>query len=141
MEQRRQHFHMVQGVGLANGGATSTREGIAETVTSEQVPAGPKALDRKRLINRLNYLAFQSRTILLNFNHATYGDRLRVAAKPQSCEANLLRCTWVELRAARTLSKYYAFSSICVPDEDKVLQGTGTVCKSARTVRYWSLAR
>lgn len=127
MEQRRQHFHMVQGVGLATSEATSTREGIAETVTPEQASTGPKALDRKRLINRLNYLAFQSRPILLNFNHATYGDRLRVAAKPQSCEANLLRCTWVELRAARALSKYYAFSSICVPDEDKVLQGTGNV--------------
>jgi hypothetical protein len=127
MEQRRQHFHVVQSAGLANGEAASARDETGEGGAPEQSTAGLRAFDRKRLINRLNYLAFQSRTVLLNFNHATYGDRLRVAARPQSCEANLLRCTWVELRAARALSKYYAFSSICVPDEDKLLKGTGNV--------------
>lgn len=127
MEQRRQHFHMVQRAGLANGEAPSTRDGAADCAQPELPPTPPRVFDCKRLINRLNYLAFQSRTVLLNFNHATYGDRLRVAARPQSCEADRLRCTWVELRAVRALSKYYVFSSICVPDEDKLLHGTGNV--------------
>ncbi len=127
MEQRRQHFHMVQRAGLANGEAASTRDGSTDREQPELPTTAPRMFDRNRLINRLNYLAFQGRTVLLDFNHATYGDRLRVAARPQSCEANLLRCTWVELRAARALSKYYVFSSICVPDEDKLIHGTGNM--------------
>jgi len=89
--------------------------------------AEPRQFDRRRLVNRINYLSFQNRTVLLNFEHASYGDTVRVAARPQPCEDSQLRCAWVEPPAARALSRYYVFASLCVPDEQRLLQGTGNV--------------
>jgi hypothetical protein len=79
------------------------------------------------LINKLNYINFQNKTVLLAFEHAKYGHTLRVEARPQPCRENLLRCTWVDPQEARAVSRYYVFSSLFVPDEQKLLQGIGQV--------------
>ena len=102
---------------------------VMPSETSDRAEACDKArpVDRERLVNKLNYLNFQDRTVLLAFAHARYGHELRVEARPQPCRDNRLRCTWVDPRVVPAISRYYVFSSLFVPDEQKLLQGIGRV--------------
>jgi len=127
MDQVQPHLSVVQGAALANGAAVSESLKAVETVVPVRSAAAPRPVDRKRIINKLNYLNFQNKTVILAFEHARYGDTLRVEARPQACRENQVRCTWVDARAARAISRNYVFSSLFVPDEHKLLQGIGQV--------------
>jgi hypothetical protein len=128
MDQAQHHTSVIKGEAPEARG-----EAASEPPTPSQLPdpvppvVAPRPIDRKHLINKLNYLNFQNRTVLLGFEHVKYGHTLRVEAKPEPCRENRLRCTWVNPRAARAISRYYAFSSLFVPDEQKLLQGIGHV--------------
>jgi hypothetical protein len=100
---------------------------IAAAAAAPGIVPAARPLDLRRLINRLNYLNFQNRTVVLEFEHARYGDTLRLEARPQPCEGCRLRCTWVVPRAARRLSTSYVFNALFAPDEQSLLRGTGRV--------------
>lgn len=123
MEQPDEVIELVEGTAHAPGEATP--ESAHRPNTTANHP--PRVLDRTRLINRLNYASFQNRTVLLDFEHATYGDAMRVAVRPQACDGERLRCTWIDPRVVRALARSYVFSTVCVPDEERVLQGRGSV--------------
>jgi hypothetical protein len=127
MDQGQQHYGVIEGKAPAEGQGVSGPPRMLETIDPAFPTTGPRPVDRKRLINKLNYLNFQNRTVVLAFEHAKYGHTLRVEARPQPCRENHLRCTWVEPRAVRAISKHYVFSSLLVPDEQKLLRGTGQV--------------
>jgi hypothetical protein len=124
MDQLQQHVSVSD---CAPSAAVPTLSGTAVTTGQAASPTVARRLDRDRLINRLNYLTFQDRSILLAFEHARYHDPLRVEARPLPCQGSQLRCTWVHSGTAAMLSKYYVFSSVFVPDTEKLLQGTGEV--------------
>ncbi len=127
MDQAQQHFSISEGGAAVDSEAASRPPKMLEAINPASASDEPRPVDRERLINKLNYLNFQNRTVLLAFEHARYGHTLRVEARPQPCQDNLLRCTWVDPRDARVLSKYYVFSSLIVPDEQKLLRGIGQV--------------
>jgi hypothetical protein len=126
MDQVQQHYTVSEGGAPVDVEAMSKPPKALEATDPASTPA-PRPVSRERVINKLNYLNFQNRTVLLAFEHAKYGHTLRVEAWPQPCRANQLRCNWVDPRAARAIAKYYVFSALFVPDEQKLLQGIGQV--------------
>ena len=127
MDQAHQHFDVIEG-GTPTG--SPVESGLAKASDVGDVGSAttrPRPVDLRYLINKLNYLNFQDKTVVLAFEHVRYGHPLRVEARPEPCRENLLRCTWVDPRAARAIRKYYVFTSLFVPDEQKLLQGIGRV--------------
>jgi hypothetical protein len=127
MDQAQEQFSFNQVEPAVDGEAASGPPKIQGAIDLASSSAGSRLVDLKHLINKLNYLNFQNKTVLLAFEHARYGHTLRVEARPQPCRENLLRCTWVDPQEARAVSRYYVFSSLFVPDEQKLLQGIGQV--------------
>jgi hypothetical protein len=127
MDQAQEKFSISQGEPAVDGQAASGLVKIPEVIDPASHTAGPRPVGLKHLVNKLNYLNFQNKTVLLAFEHARYGHTLRVEARPQPCRENLLRCTWVDPQEARAVARYYVFSSLFVPDEQKLLQSFGQV--------------
>ena len=127
MDQAQEHLNVSEAGAQVDGEAASGPLKTLETIDPVFSTAAPRAVSRERLINKLNYLNFQNRTVLLAFEHARYGHTLRVEARPQPCREHRVRCTWVDPRVARAISRSYVFSSLFVPDEQKLLQGIGQV--------------
>jgi len=127
MDQAQQHFSVSQGSAPVDGEVVSGPPSTVGTIEPAVSTVAPRAVSRERMINKLNYLNFQNKTVLLAFEHARYGHTLRLEARPQPCRGNRLRCTWVDPNAARAISKYYVFSALFVPDEQKLLQGIARV--------------
>jgi hypothetical protein len=127
MDQAQQHFSVSEGSSPVGGELAPEPPKTREPPDPSSFPAAPRPLSRERLINKLHYLNFQNKTVLLAFEHARYGHPLRVEARPQPCRENLLRCTWVDPQEARAISKYYVFSSLFVPDEQRLLQSMGQI--------------
>ena len=55
-----------------------------------------RKLNKKHLINTLNYINFQDGTILINFRHLKYGNILSLHAKPQPYFEKTLDCLWLQ---------------------------------------------
>ncbi len=104
------------------------REKKAETARlTRQEPAANhrEALRRvklKRLINKLNYINFQDRTILITFKHIRYDHTLRIEAKPYPCHDENLGCRWENADDLSMLTNHYRFDCLLVPDGRKLLQ-------------------
>jgi hypothetical protein len=127
MDHAQQHFSVIEGGAPEEGKAVPEASKALPPIDPITPVARPQSVDRKHLINKLNYLNFQNKTVLLAFEHARYGHTLRVEVRPQPCHEKRLRCMWVDPRVARVVSKNYHFSSLFVPDEQKLLQGAGKV--------------
>lgn len=127
MDQAQQDFSISEGSDLVVDECSSGSPKALVTIDQAFSPPVPRPVSRERLINKLNYLNFQNRTVQLAFEHARYGQTLRVEVRPQGCRGNHLRCTWVDPQAARAITRYYVFSALFVPDEQKLLQGLGQV--------------
>jgi len=127
MDQAQPRFSVIEGAAPAEGEVASAPPKTLVVIDPAFSTAAPRPVSRERLINKLNYLNFQNGIILLAFEHARYGHTLRVEARPQPCRENRLRCTWVDPRAARAISRYFVFSALLIPDEQKLLQGIGQV--------------
>ncbi|RKX91910.1 MAG: hypothetical protein DRP59_06725 [Spirochaetes bacterium] len=55
-----------------------------------------KPIDRKNLVNRLNYLNFQDKDLLSYFKHKRYKRMLALRVKPRPCAGEKLLCSWEE---------------------------------------------
>ena len=53
-----------------------------------------KSIGKRYLVNKLNYLNFQDRTILVNLKHKKYGSTLSLLATPLPCAGDHLECVW-----------------------------------------------
>jgi hypothetical protein len=127
MDQAQVLLSLSEGVAPVDGEVASEPPKTLTIIEPASSAAAPRPVSRERLINKLNYLNFQNKIVLLAFEHARYGHTLRVEARPQPCQENRLRCTWVDPSAARAISRYYVFSALLIPDEQKLLQGIGQV--------------
>jgi hypothetical protein len=127
MDQAQVLLSFIEGVAPVDGEVASEPPKTLTIIEPASSAAAPRPVSRERLINKLNYLNFQNKIVLLAFEHARYGHTLRVEARPQPCQENRLRCTWVDPSAARAISRYYVFSALLIPDEQKLLQGIGQV--------------
>jgi hypothetical protein len=127
MDQAQQHVSASEGSDPVNSEGASGSPTSSARIELASSTIVSRSVNRERVINKLNYLNFQNKTVLLAFEHARYGNTLRVEARPQGCQGSHLRCTWVDPQAARAMSRYYVFSALFVPDEQKLLQGLGQV--------------
>ena len=73
----------------------------------------------KQLTNRLNFINFQGRTILLNFKHAKFGYELSIPGYPQAVEDDRLRCLWSEDYPTDFKLTSFQFCNFIVPDGKK----------------------
>jgi hypothetical protein len=56
----------------------------------------PMNICKEKLVNKLNFINFSDRTILVNFKHAKYATPLSLQAKPLPCAGERLECVWTE---------------------------------------------
>ncbi|MDD5067015.1 MAG: pilus assembly protein PilZ, partial [bacterium] len=80
-----------------------------------------KKVNKKQLINILNYINFQDDSLFINFSHTRYGNFLSVKAKPLPCSGDILNCQW--LQSVNFLQKLnlYSFSHFHFLHNQKVV--------------------
>lgn len=80
-----------------------------------------KKVHRKRLINILNHINFQTGTILINFEHLKYNTILSLQAKPQPCLEDSLECLWVEPAGLKQKLSSYKFLNFLLTDDPTLI--------------------
>lgn len=80
----------------------------------------PVTVPKRFLVNKLNYLNFQDRTILVNLEHKKYGSILSLPAKPLPCAGERLDCIWSEI-IDQWILKSHSFKNLFVTDVKKCL--------------------
>ena len=75
-----------------------------------------KKVNKKNLVNILNYINFQAGTILINFKHLKYDTIISLQARPQPCLENRLDCLWAELSGLEQKLSSYKFLNFLLTD-------------------------
>lgn len=83
-------------------------------------PDKSKSISKRFLVNKLNFLNFQDRTILVNLIHKKYGSILSISAKPLPCSGERLDCVWSET-ADPWIIKSHNFKNLFITDGKKCL--------------------
>ncbi len=82
---------------------------------------GGKQVSRKRLINKLNYINFQNRTLLAEFRHIQYDRIFSCPVRPLPCSDVVLECVWDGSNGGRPDLSTFRFFQILVSDGHQVL--------------------
>lgn len=90
------------------------------TNLDSQIEEGKK-VNKKHLINTLNYINFKSGTILINFKHLKYNTILSLQVKPQPCLENGLECLWIEPPGLKQKLSSYKFLNFLLTDGLKLI--------------------
>lgn len=80
-----------------------------------------KKVNKKHLINTLNYINFKSGTILINFKHLKYNNIISLQVKPQPCLENSLECLWIESAGLKQKLSSYKFLNFLLTDGLKLI--------------------
>ena len=116
----------------------------AHTVEADSTVAGSATVKQKRLINKINYLNFQERHLLVKLRHRKYGHTTSVPAEPQPCQDDRLQCLWRSTNATIKHLKQYEFMQLLVPDGQRLLlvepeliqiDHSGLECRLPKTCR------
>ncbi|MCK4536215.1 MAG: hypothetical protein KAT93_04330, partial [Desulfuromonadales bacterium] len=88
------------------------------------VPAltSSRRVRREALINRLNYLHFQSAPLTVLLKHKQHGRSLRLFSEPQPCSGSSLTCYWSEPLPESVLRGDFVLRHLEVPSGSHVLQ-------------------
>lgn len=97
----------------------STEAVVAETNLVTK-PDTTKSISKRFLVNKLNFLNFQDRTILVNLIHKKYGSSLSLSAIPQPCAGERLDCLWSETVDPWVI-KSHTFQNLFITDGKKCL--------------------
>lgn len=101
---------------MADLNDTLTIEQLLEKIRLDTPFEEGKIINKKRLINALNYLNFKEENILINFKHAKYGNIISIPVSPQPCSGDILECVWINDKAIVQKLKSYEFQSIILSD-------------------------
>jgi hypothetical protein len=71
-------------------------------------------LSKDRIVNAINYLHFQGRTVYAIFKHVQYNTTVTVEAFPFPCHKNYLHLSWKDQGMLRGRSNSYAFQGVLV---------------------------
>jgi len=74
-----------------------------------------KSICREKLVNKLNFINFSDRTVLVNFKHSKYATTLTLEAKPLPCAGERLECVWIVTPDPGTL-RTHAFLNLFISD-------------------------
>ena len=80
-----------------------------------------KVISKAALVNKLNYINFSDRTILVTFLHDKYGTTFSLKAKPLPCSGERLECVWSDTPDTGTL-RLHTFQNIMISDGYKCLK-------------------
>lgn len=86
-----------------------------------------KRLTKDYLINKLNFVNFQDKTILINFKHEKYDRSVTLRARPSPCLGNTLECLWEQINGANAKLQSYAFDNFFIIDDAKIISVTPEV--------------
>jgi len=74
-----------------------------------------KSICKEKLVNKLNFINFSDRTVLVNFKHSKYATTLSLQAKPLPCAGERLECVWSTPPAAEIL-RTHTFLNLFIND-------------------------
>lgn len=80
-----------------------------------------RKINRKNLINILNYINFQDDSILINFKHLKFGNIISLKARPLPCHKNTLDCRWEKTTELTQKLCSYKFLNLLVDDGQKLI--------------------
>jgi hypothetical protein len=80
-----------------------------------------KEISLSKLINRLNFMNFQEKPILVNFRHPKYSRTISIEATPLPCLNNKLECRWSEESEYKSSLKTCSFENIVIENGQKVV--------------------
>ena len=80
-----------------------------------------REIKQDHLINKLNYINFQGRSILVIFKHPVYGRSISIPAKPLPCYKDILDCLWTDAKGLQGKLKNYKFDGLRIPDGQKLI--------------------
>lgn len=89
-----------------------------------------KQIARDILINRLNYLNFQNKHIIINFRHKHFDRTIALNASPLPCSGKELDCVWQDSDAIPSNLSSFELQNIIVP------MGRDSLLVSATHVEY-----
>ena len=79
-----------------------------------------KTVTRRFIVNKLNYINFQDRTIQINLKHTKYENSVTLQAHPLPCSGEILHCTWSDSAEPGNLLKNHSFLNLLIPDDQKL---------------------
>ncbi|MGD9083677.1 MAG: PilZ domain-containing protein, partial [Desulfobacterales bacterium] len=94
-----------------------TRRSSVEAESEEAV-----SISKAQLINKINFINFQDRTLLLNFKHRKYQTPLTLLAAPQPCLGDDLECSWAEPDKILRELPFYEFENLLIPDGQNLIR-------------------
>lgn len=94
---------------------------LVEVGAEEDLAEGGKSVGKSYLVNRLNHMNFQDRTLLVHLRHLCYDNAISLRARPLPCAGERLDCTWAESAGLAQLLKSYRFDYLLIPDGKKYL--------------------
>ncbi len=81
-------------------------------IDASEAAGPPKAITRRQLINRLNFINFQDGAISAVFHHSANRRKISVAVKPQPCCDEHLKCLWEQPESVLPRLNFYIFSHL-----------------------------
>ena len=76
---------------------------------------------KSQLINKINFINFQDRTLLINLKHRMYQNLLTLSARPQPCMGDELDCSWVKSEKDLQILDSYEFQNVLIPDGQNLI--------------------
>ncbi len=80
-----------------------------------------RTVDKAHVINKINYLNFQDKTITINFKHRKYNRFLSRQASPLPCFSDQLDCLWTKKTITHNILSAYQFHNIVITDGQNLL--------------------
>ena len=84
-----------------------------------------RTVNKHYLINKLNYLNFQDKTVLVSLRHLRYDNVISLSARPLPCAGDQLECLWADVSDIDKVLTMYRFEYMLVPDRHKFLIAYG----------------
>ena len=97
--------------------------------TADATTAKRKSVNRRFIVNKLNYLNFQDRTVQVNLKHVRYDNTTTLLARPLPCSGEILECVWNDPSDLGQLLKTHAFLNLLIPDDQKLYLVTPKVLR------------
>lgn len=97
---------------------TVTEDGTGST-SSGQFASGP--IGQKQIINRLNHINFQNKTVDVNFRHPRFNTVVSKPAIPQPCIGNRLVCLWADPEGIEPVIDALEFQDLIITNGQKYL--------------------
>jgi hypothetical protein len=90
-----------------------------QTVPQDRETSNGRNVNRRQLVNKLNFINFQDETIIAHFRHVKYDSSLSLKVRPLPCAGEQLDCSWIDT-PGQTL-RNYQFDHLLIPDGKKPL--------------------